>query len=86
MGSLIAIHTLAEKIFDLLYNLGQDLEIIDDFHVVTKKINKLLEQKEEKKINNTYDLKGDIVFSNVSIYIENKVWKKYNCKNYFRIL
>ncbi len=76
MGSLIAIHTLAEKIFDLLYNLGQDLEIIDDFHVVTKKINKLLEQKEEKKINNTYDLKGDIVFSNVSIYIENKVFLK----------
>ncbi len=76
MGSLIAIHTLAEKIFDLLYNLGEDLEIIDDFHVVTKKINKLLEQKEEKKINNAYDLKGDIVFSNVSIYIENKVFLK----------
>ena len=76
MGSLIAIHTLAEKIFDLLYNLGQDLEIIDDFHVVTKKINKLLEQKEEKKINNTYDLKWDIVFINVSIYIENKVFLK----------
>lgn len=76
MGSLIAFHTLAGKIFDCLYNFGENLEIIDDFYVVTKKIDNLLNQKEEKKTNYTYDLNGNIVFSNVSIYIDKKIFLK----------
>ena len=72
MGSLMALHTFAGKIFDCLYTFGDNLEIIDDFKVVTKKINKLLEQKEETKANYIYDLDGSIIFSNVTIYIDNK--------------
>lgn len=72
MGSLMALHTFAEKIFDYLYTFGDNLEVIDDFHVVTKKINKLLEQKEEDKTNYIYDLTGNIIFSNVTIYVGNK--------------
>lgn len=68
----MALHTFAEKIFDYLYTFGDNLEVIDDFHVVTKKINKLLEQKEEDKTNYIYDLTGNIIFSNVTIYVGNK--------------
>lgn len=73
MGSLVAIHTLAEKIFDCLYTLGDNLQIIDNFKVVTKKITRFLEQKEEKKENYAYDLNGEIIFSNVTIYVEDKI-------------
>jgi len=73
MGSLVALHKLAEKIFDCIYNFGENLEIIDDFQVVTKKVNKLLKLKEENKENYTYDLTGEIIFSNVSIYVDNQV-------------
>lgn len=73
MGSLMAFHTLAEKIFDFIYTFGDNLDVIDDFQVVTKKINKLLQLKEENKENNSYDLNGKIIFSNVSIYIDNKI-------------
>ncbi len=72
MGSLMALHTFAGKIFDYLYTFGDNLEIIDDFHVVTKKISKLLKQKEEEKTNYIYDLTGNIIFSNVTIYLGNK--------------
>lgn len=73
MGSLMALHSFAGKIFDCLYTFGDNLEVIDDFHVVTKKISKLLEQKEEKTTNYLYDLNGSIIFSNVTIYVENKL-------------
>lgn len=73
MGMLVALHSLAEKIFDYIYSFGDNLDIIDDFQVVTKKINKLLKLKEEKKENYLYDLNGEIIFSNVTIYINNKI-------------
>lgn len=73
MGSLVALHDLAEKIFDCIYSFGNNLNIIDDFHIVTKKINKLLQLEEENKENHLYDLNGKIIFSNVSIYINNQI-------------
>ncbi len=73
MGSLVAFYTLAEKIFDYIYAFGDNLEIIDNFQVVNKKISKLLQLKEEEKGNYLYDLNGKIIFSNVSIYIDNQV-------------
>lgn len=73
MGSLVALHSLAEKIFDCVYSFGDNLEIIDNFQVVTKKVKQLLQLKEENKENYTYELKGEIIFSNVSIYISNQV-------------
>ena len=47
MGSLVALNSLAEKIFDCIYTFGENLDVIDDFHVVNKKIKKLLQLKEE---------------------------------------
>lgn len=73
MGSLVALHDLAEKIFDCIYSFGNNLNIIDDFHIVTKKINKLLQLEEENKENHLYDLNGKIIFSNVSIYVNNQI-------------
>lgn len=73
MGSLVAFYTLAEKIFDYIYTFGDNLEIIDNFQVVNKKISKLLQLKEEEKGNYLYDLNGEIIFSNVYIYIDNQV-------------
>lgn len=72
MGSLTALSNLAGKIFNCLYNFGENLETIDDFYVVTKKINKMLKLKEEKKENYRYKLDGNIIFSNVTIYINEK--------------
>lgn len=72
MGSLTALSNLAEKIFDCIYAFGENLEVIDDFYVVSKKINKLLKLKEENKENYLYDLNGEIIFSNVTVYIDNK--------------
>lgn len=73
MGSLLALHSLAEKIFDCIYAFGDNLEVIDDFQVVTKKINSLLQLKEEDKEDYIYNLNGNIIFSKVSIYVNNKV-------------
>ncbi|MCX4303292.1 MAG: ATP-binding cassette domain-containing protein [Clostridia bacterium] len=73
IGALLALHSLSEKIFDCIYVFGDNLEVIDDFQVVTKKINSLLQLKEENKENYFYDLNGKIIFSNVSIYVNNKV-------------
>lgn len=73
MGSLVALHSLAEKVFDCIYTFGDNLDTIDDFQVVTKKINKLLQLKEETKENHSYDLNGKIMFSNVSIYVSNQI-------------
>lgn len=68
IGSLSAIINLADKIFGCFLNLGANLEIIEEFYVVTKKINKILKLKEEEKDDFSYDLNGDIIFSNVTIY------------------
>ena len=73
MGSLVALNSLAEKIFDCIYTFGDNLDTIDDFHVVTKRIKQLLQLKEENKDNYLYDLNGNIIFSNVSIYASDKV-------------
>ena len=73
MGSLVALYNLAEKIFDCVYSFGDNLDVIDDFQVVTRKITKLLQLKEENKENYSYDLNGKIMFWNVSIYVENKL-------------
>ena len=70
LGSLSAIMTLTDKIFNCFLNFGANLEIIDDFYVVTKKINKLLNLKEEDKENERYNLDGEIIFSKVTIYID----------------
>lgn len=70
LGALSAIMSLTDKIFNCFLNFGANLEIIDDFYVVTKKINKLLNLKEEDKENEKYNLDGDIIFSKVTIYID----------------
>ena len=58
MGALVALSNITEKIFDCIYTFGDNLDSIDNFRVVTKKINKLLQLKEENKENHLYDLKG----------------------------
>ena len=71
IGALSAIITLTDKIFGCFLNLGANLEIIEEFYVVTKKINKILELREEDDDDFSYNLDGDIIFSNVTIYTNN---------------
>lgn len=73
MGTLVAIHSLAERIFDCIYSFGDNLDTIDDFQIVTKKLNQLLKLKEEIRENELYDLNGEIIFSNVTIYVNSQI-------------
>ena len=52
--------------------LGANLESIDEFYAVSKKISKMLKLKEESKNKDSYNLNGDVIFSNVSVFTENK--------------
>ncbi len=72
IGALMALINLAGEIFNCIYDLGENLEIIDNFFVVSKKINRLLRLKQEEKEKQIYDLNGEIIFSNVTIYVEKK--------------
>ena len=71
MGTLVAFNTLATKILSYIHTFGENLEVIDNFQIVNKKINELLKLKEENIKNTLYNLNGRIIFSNVSIYIDN---------------
>lgn len=62
----------AEKIFDYFLQLGANLESIDEFYAVSKKITKMLKLKEEGNDKDSFELNGDIIFSNVSILTGNK--------------
>lgn len=73
MGTLVALHSLADRIFDFIYSFGDNLDVIDDFHIVTKKINQLLKLEEENTENEKYDLNGEIIFSNVTIYVNSQI-------------
>ena len=70
IGSLSALISFTGKIFDCFLEFGANLETINDFCVVTKKINKFFKLDEEKQENREYDLDGEIIFSNVTIYID----------------
>lgn len=72
LGSIVVLANFASKIFNCFLNIGANLETIDDFYVVTKKLNKLLSLKEEDNSNYSYDLNGDIIFIDVTIYADNK--------------
>lgn len=76
IGGITVLLNYAEKLFSYFLELGANFESIDNFYVVSKKIKKLLELKEETKNKNTYDLNGDIIFSNVNIFADSKVMLK----------
>ncbi len=72
LGTLTALILFASKVLISLYSFGENLEIVNTFLVVRQKIKKLMNLKEEKNENNSYDLNGEIVFHNVSIKISQK--------------
>ena len=72
-GGITVLLNYAGKIFDYFLELGANLESIDDFYAVSKKISKMLKLREEDKNKKSYNLNGDIIFSNVNIYAENKL-------------
>ena len=55
-----------------MYSFGENLEVIDNFWVLRKRIKKLMKLEEEKAEGNSYNLDGDIVFHNVSINVLGK--------------
>lgn len=75
-GGITVLLNYAGTIFDYFLQLGANLESIDDFYAVSKKISKMLKLKEESKNKDSYKLDGDIIFSNVSILAENKLMLK----------
>ncbi len=71
-GELTAYLNFTSKLFNCFLSLGANLECISDFSIITKKINKLYHLQEEGKVNKEYNLNGDIIYSNVSLRIENQ--------------
>lgn len=71
-GTLSALLLFAKKILNCLYTFGENLEVVDNFGVMKRKIKKLMDLEEEKDENYFYNLDGDIVFHNVSINISKK--------------
>lgn len=69
-GSLAALIMFSGKLLDCFLILGANLETIDNFYVVNKKIKNLMNLKEEENKSYHYELEGDIVFHNVSISID----------------
>ena len=72
LGALTALILLSDKILWCLYSFGENLEVVDTFFVVRKKIKALMDLKEETENNYHYNLDGEIVFHNVSINISER--------------
>ncbi len=72
LGALTALILLSDKILWCLYSFGENLEVVDTFFVVRKKIKTLMDLKEETEKNYHYSLDGEIVFHNVSINISER--------------
>ena len=71
-GGITVLLNYAEKIFDYFLQLGANLDSIDEFYAVSKKISKMLKLKEENNDKDSFELNGDIIFSNISILTGNK--------------
>lgn len=72
LGELTAYLNFTSKLFNCFLSLGANLECISDFSIITKKLNRLYHLQEESKDKKEYDLNGDIIYSNVSLKIENE--------------
>ena len=73
LGELTAYLNFTSKLFNCFLTLGANLECISDFTIVVKKLNTLYRLKEEEKDKKEYNLDGNIIYSNVSLEIENEV-------------
>lgn len=73
LGSLTALIMFSGKLLDCLLVIGANIETIDTFYVVTKKINNLMKLEEEKNNYHNYNLDGDILFHNVSVIADGKI-------------
>ena len=73
LGELTAYLNFTSKLFNCFLTLGANLEYISDFTIVTKKLNTLYRLKKEEKDKKEYNLDGNIIYSNVSLEIENQV-------------
>ena len=71
-GGITVLLNYAEKIFDYFLQLGANLDSIEEFYNVSKKISKMLKLKEEGNDKDSFELNGDIIFSNVSILTGSK--------------
>lgn len=72
LGELTALLLFAKKVLMTCYSFGENLEVVDNFFVIQKKIKRLMCLREEKNEKEEYDLNGDIRFHNVSIHISKK--------------
>lgn len=72
IGELTAFLNFTSKLFNCFLSLGVNLESISNFSIITKKLNRLYNLKEEDSDKKEYDLNGDIIYSNVGLTIENE--------------
>lgn len=73
LGEVTAYLNFTSKLFNCFLSLGANLECISDFSIIVKKLNNLYYLQEESKDHKEYNLNGDIIYSNVSLRIENQV-------------
>lgn len=67
LGSIIVLINFAQKIMGYFIQIGNSLDEIDNFLVVSKKLNQLMNLKEEELTGKENNLDGDILFLNVTI-------------------
>lgn len=73
LGEVTAYLNFTSKLFNCFLSLGANLECISDFSIIVKKLNNLYYLQEESRDNKDYNLNGDIIYSNVSLRIENQM-------------
>lgn len=81
LATISILLTYATKILDYVYNSVDKLKAVNEFIVAYKKLANLMNCKEDIELNPDVDLKGDIIFKNVSIKIkQNTILKNLNFK------
>lgn len=73
LGSVIVLINFARKIMSYFIQVGNSLDEIDNFIVVSKKLNQLMNLKEEISTGKENDLDGDILLLNVTIKEKERV-------------
>lgn len=73
LGTLTVLVSFAQKIMEYFISVGNNLDDIDNFIVVNKLLNKLINLEEEKEYPKLIELNGDILFINVTIKVEDNI-------------
>lgn len=73
LGSLTVLISFAKKVIGFFIALGNNIDEIDDFIVITRLLNNLMKLEQENKALGDFKLDGDILFINVTVRQDDKI-------------